>query len=209
MQQFLQQRLELVKTLSTMSDAHYSDQVLIITAVLSACAALRWPGNRIDRKRYIELLAKHSEPDNHSTWVSIPALINNGTILAKDTPCGKPGHSSRIFRDHEIDLEITDAAKKYPQVSVNDLRKFCYASLIYEWLRCGYSHQYWAHPNSTYVPPSRCKARVSYITRTSSNGITKMVHFHIDYLLRLAEDQVSKMTLMANPKPIIWWVDSN
>ena len=83
MQKFLQGRIDLVKSLLNSSlNIHYADCVLIICAVLSACASIRWPKKEIgiDRKRFVELLIKYSPDVFHASWISIPSLLNDGLI---------------------------------------------------------------------------------------------------------------------------------
>jgi hypothetical protein len=209
MKNFLKGRIELVKYLidNEVPNVHYADLVLIITAVLSACASRRWKGKGIDKKRFIELLINHSPEDFHTSWVSVPALLNEGLIRKDQTPYGKPGHDIEVFRDGEIDMSIEDARKRYPEVPCKKLKKFCYASLIYEWLRCGYSHEYWAHENITHVPATRRNARVSYIARGTNNGTRIMVSFHPDYLIKLAEHHVSILPCSSSELPCCWWIE--
>lgn len=166
MQDFLKNRIKLVKNLCE-SDlpVHYADLVLILCSVLSACAARRWPGERIDNKRFIELLVKHTPDTLKTSWISVPSLLNDGLITLTQTPYGNPGNTTRIYRDEEIDLCYDDAANKYPMVSDKTLRRHCYAAIIYERLRCGYTHEYWHHRSITHVPASRRSAYFSYIGR--------------------------------------------
>jgi hypothetical protein len=196
MQKFLEGRVALIKHLiegDIVVDP--ADLVLIICAVLSACAAHRWPRRRrsSDKERFIRLLIECSPPEFRTTWVSVPALLNDGLIAESDTPYGNPGHGTRICCDDEIDLSREDAIARYPQVAVKTLKEYSYASLIYRWLRCPYSHEYRAHANVTKVQASRKPARVSYIGRISltTPEIRRMVSFHLDYLIKLAEYHVS------------------
>lgn len=208
MKDFLRGRLELVEALeSSFTAAAYADLVLIITAVLSACASVRWPGTGIDKRRFVELLVKQSPEDFHTDWVSVPALINEGFIAERDTPYGLPGKSTQVFYDQEIDLAFEEAKVKYSQVPVRQLCKHSYACLIYEWLRCGYAHEYCPHENVTHVPASHRKARVSYIGRSTHNGLKRMVSFHIDYLKDLAQHHVSNLPEESSPTPNLWWID--
>lgn len=208
MKNFLRGRLELVEKLeSEITEAAYADLVLIITAVISACAALRWPGIGIDKKRFVELLVKHSPEDFHTTWISVPALINGKFIEEKDTPYGLPGESTRIFCGQEIDVAFNVAKEKYPQVPVRDLRRHSYACLIYEWLRCGYSHEYCPNQNITKVQASYRQVRISYIGRSAPNGVKRMVSFHLNYLKNLAQHHVSYLIENQSPKPNSWWIE--
>ncbi|MGA2619205.1 MAG: hypothetical protein ABSF26_16475 [Thermoguttaceae bacterium] len=207
MRDFLQGRIRLVRELID-SDIRisYGDLVLILTAVISACAAARWPGGRIDRCRFVELLVRHSLPDAHTTWVCVPALINSSLVAEADTPYG-PGESTRIFRDDEIDLDLPAARARYQHVSPIRLKQCTYASLIYEWLRCGYAHEYCPHDNITPVPPSRHNARLSYIGRATSKGLKRMICFHLDYLIDLAQYHAINVAETPDPRPRQWWID--
>ena len=211
MKKFLRGRLDLAKYLhSDVPSANYADVVLIITAILSACASLRWPGEGNDKKRFIELLVKHSCPDLHASWVSIPALIDSKILLERDTPYGKPGDSDRIFTGREIDMSIEDAQRKYPKIKSKQLKEHCYASIIYKWLRCGYAHEYCPDENITQSPPSRRDAKVSYIGRgMDDRGEVKMrmVGFHLDYLFSVADDHIAKLPSTKSEQPSKWWID--
>ena len=210
MEKFLRGRLDLVNVRADdVPGANYSDLVLIITAVLSACASVRWPGTRIDKKRVIELLVRHSPEDAHASWVSVPALIYEGLLAEIDTPYGGPGESTRIFCDHEIDLALDDAKTKYAHVSSRQLRKHSYASLIYEWLRCGYAHKYCPHESINEVPASKRNARVSYIGRGTLQGLERRISFHFDYLMELAQHHVSILPQTPSPAPSMWWIDQD
>lgn len=192
MKEYLNNRLRLVEFLWEKAPMKsYGDAVLILTAVLSACATWRWPGKGKDRERFIRLLTEYSLPDHHADWVCIPALINEGILKESETPYHN--NEIRIFTDEEIDLSPSDAKVKYPSLMEGQLRKYNYASLIYEYLRCGYAHEYVPHETITHVPATRRVARISYIGRlgTDFDEITKMMCFHLDYLFNLAEHHVS------------------
>jgi hypothetical protein len=207
MRRFLRKRVELARTLATDNPlADYSDVVLVVTAVLSACASIRWPGKGVDRRRFVELLVKNSPEDFRLSWVSIPALINRGSIRESDTPYAG-GNSTRIFRDDEIDLPFQDVRTRYPSVPQDQVRKYSYASLIYDWLRCGYAHEYHAHEDIITVPPSRKNARVSYIGRWTSESSKRMVALHLDYLLEIADYHVCALPETEDPRPSVWWLD--
>lgn len=208
MEHFLKGRLDIAKALSSdIPSATYADVVLVITSVISACASIRWPGRGIDKRRFIELLVSHSPMDFHTSWVSIPALINQGFISEKETPY-KRGDSNSIFFGEEIDLPINEANEQYPNVTSKQLRQHCYASLIYERLRCGYAHEYCPRKDITEVSASRRKeARVSYIGRLiDKNRIRRMVSFHLDYLMSIAEYHVSILASKESLPPTTWWI---
>jgi len=206
MKQFLKGRLDIAKALSSNIPKTYADVVLIITTVLSACASLRWPGQGIDKKRFIELLVQHSPEDFHTSWVSIPALINQGVIREEETRY-KGGNSTRVFCGEEIDLPINEANVQYPKVPKEQLRKYCYASLIYEWLRCGYAHEYRPYESVTHFPASCEEVRVSYIGRLIGENLIRMVSFYPDYLMSIAEYHISILVSEKSSPPTTWWIE--
>jgi hypothetical protein len=196
MQKFLKGRVEFVKDLLRSDmDVTYGDIVLITCAVLSACAAHRWPRERndSDKERFRRLLTECSPPDFRTAWVSIPALLDDGLITENETLYADRGNHTRIYCDEEIDLSLEDAVARYPQIPRERLEEYSYASLIYKWLRCPYSHEYHADENVTEHQASPKNARVSYIGRVSltTRGLRRMVSFHLDYLIKLAEYHVS------------------
>jgi hypothetical protein len=115
---------------------------------------------------------------------------------------GTFGEEIRIFTGDEIDCAIPDMAQRYPHVSMRDLKKACYANRIYEWLRCGYAHNYWETGNTTYVPPSDLPAQISYMARREPDGTrARIASFHLDYLIDVAQDQVSRLPKKKLDKP--------
>jgi hypothetical protein len=210
MHRFLQGRIDLVHQLRALSTLEVAQQdlELILTAVMSACAACRWPGEGFDRKRFVESLVRFGSPDLHLDYVSTGALLEMGVISESQTPWGMPGQQLRIFTGAEIDGSITEMAKRYRHVSTRDLKKASYANRIYEWLRCGYAHVYWAAGNTTHVAPSDLPAQISYIGRREPDGSrVRIASFHLDYLIDVAQDQVSTLPKAKLPMADSWWMD--
>ncbi len=181
----------------------YADLVLMLCSVISACAARRWPGRGIDQRRFVELLAVESPSESRAAWISVPSMIVDEHFNESETQYGEPGQADRIFCDDEIDLSFEAARQAYPHVAARDLKRCSYAFLIYDWLRCGYAHQYCPHENITHVPPSRRDARLSYILR----GSQRMICFHLDYLVALAEHHANSLTDEEAERPERWWLD--
>ena len=103
---------------------------------------------------------------------------------------------------------MDDALQKFHNILKNKIKQHCYAYLIYERLRCGYSHEYWQGRDVTHIPPSDEKARISYIGRLSpEKKVKRMISFHLDYLISLAEHHVSIIQDNPLPNPSKWWID--
>lgn len=209
MRSFLLGRIKLVNELITSGpDVEYADLVLILTAVLSACAAMRWPGNGRDRKRFVELLVGHSKPDAHCDYVCVPGLVNKGLVSESDTPWGKPGEFTRVLRDEQVDVPISAARSRFPRVPISVLREHSYAALIYSWLRCPYAHEYCMKEFTSQVPASRQPARISYIGRPPADGRHfRVATFHLDYLVSLATHHAESCADAPQPEPQKWWLE--
>jgi hypothetical protein len=179
-----------------------------LTAVISACAAWRWPGERFDRKRFVETLIRFGPHSLHLDFISIGALLEVGLISESETPWRELGQSDRIFTGDEIDCALPDMRARYPHLEVCDLKNASYASLIYRWLRCGYAHNYWAAGNTSHVAPSRRPAQISYIGRSQSDGqLVRIASFHLDYLIDVTQEQVSTLGDEPLQQPNEWWID--
>ena len=209
MRAFFQDRIRLVNDLIVGGpEVAYADLVLILTAVLSGCAAHRWPGKNIDQRRFVELLIQHSPAEMHCDYVCLAALLRSKLIGLRDTPWGVPGEFTRIFRDDEIDVPLSKAQTQFPQVSTRDLKRHTYASLIYSWLRCPYAHEYTTKGVTSHMPATASAQRVSYIGRMLDRGITYIATFHLDYILALAAHHASQAPNVAHPLPAAWWLDT-
>jgi hypothetical protein len=209
MRSFLQGRIDLVQALRTSSlEVSHQDLELILTAVISACAAWRWPGEGFDRKRFVESLIQFSSPSLPLDYVSIGALLEFGLIAESETPWRDFAKKYRIFPGDEIDSVLPDMSTRYPHLATRDLKNASYANLIYRSLRCGYAHTYWASGNTTHVAPSHRPAQISYIGRLQPDGkLIRIASFHLDYLIEVTQEQVSTLTDKPLQKPDEWWLD--
>jgi len=208
MRTFLLDRIRLVNELITGGPrVEYADLVLILTAVLSACSARRWPGRGCDRNRFVELLIAHSSPDAHCDYICLSSLLIAEHISERDTPWGPPGEFTRIFRDDEVDMPFSEARTRYPHIPPLELKQHTYASLIYSWLRCPYAHEYCMSASTSHVPASNQPARISYIGRRYPDGrLVRIATFHLDYLLSLATHHAESVVDTPEPKPHEWWL---
>lgn len=209
MRNFLRERINFVNALRESSlSVTQQDLELILTAIISACAACRWPGEGFDRKRFIETLIRFGSADLHLDYVSTGALLELGVVSDGQTPWGQMGQEARIFTGEEIDGAIPEMQMRYPGVSIRDFKRASYACRLYEWYRCGYAHNYWASGNTTYAAPSREPAQISYIGRVNPGGAhIRIASFHLDYLIAVAENQVSALPDRKMNQPETWWID--
>jgi len=214
MREFLIKRVNFAKSLYKDSEiATYHDIALILTSVLSACASRTWVGDRIDRVRFIELLINHSKEKQRTSNISIPYLINDNHINDTHTEWARPGYSTRILTDTEVDIPLNQAVIKYPNLAVSTLKSYSYAHFIYKLLRCGYAHTYYLDSSLSYVAPSNhySDTRISYISELNypNEAIRRIGCFHIEYLIDLAEHHAHTLKCEPLPHPNEWWANMN
>ena len=53
----------------------YGEAVIILCATLNALAAEVWPGKKIDRVRFVQLLKEFAPPKLNATQISIPIFV--------------------------------------------------------------------------------------------------------------------------------------
>ena len=68
-----------------------------------------------------------------------------------------------------------------------------------------YAHEYRGGKDMITVPASRNSARVSYIGRGPK--MRRMVCFHLEYLIELAQHHVSILPRAPEAPPSCWWVE--
>ena len=200
----------------------YGDAVLILCSVLSALAAEVWPGDRKDRKRFVELLKQFAIPKLEATKISIPLLIaslsargkgSEVTAIQKAFPKKSPGN---VLIEDEVDKnEAEILAVCGDGVSSKELRDCSYANLLYREVRCGYVHEYMPGKRGESRPlTQRPGVRVSYVGWIDGNHPDRdpeqHIHFALEWIgeivtcVATAVDQVNSLPF---PDPPQWWVD--
>lgn len=204
---YFEERIRLAEEMWTSTDlpVTYGDVALILCTVISACAAHRWPGRGIDKCRFVELLVRLSPTEFHTSWVSVPALLNDQHVEYAHTPYGHRS-SDRIYTGKEVDLSHDDARQRFSGLTDSLLRHYSYASLIYDRLRCAYVHEYKGGRGTSPVPASHRSAHVSYIGR--GEPVRRMICFHPEYLESLARHHAALVCAEPEKPPAQWWLDS-
>jgi hypothetical protein len=107
MRDFLQGRIDLVKALrdSSLPVTHH-DFGLILTAVISACAACRWPGEGFESKAVCRIIDSiQLAPSFTLISLALGRFLSWGSSPTQ-TPWGTPDQEIRIFTGDEIDRAI-------------------------------------------------------------------------------------------------------
>jgi len=189
----------------------YSEAVLILCAVISALAADAWPGKGIDRVRFIELLVSLTP---QTKIVSVPFLIwqlRKGKRHVYEKRLRRkflPLTGSEIVTAR-VDREVREILSICPRLRDADLRRFSYATLLYEELRSPMSHEYKpGEKTSSFPMTDAVDCPVSYVNWIHDRD--RHIYFHIPWLVGLAREAGRRADAECKNYPLTqparWWV---
>ena len=137
MRHFLQGRIDFVQTLRNSSlDVTPHDLHLILTAVMSACAACRWPGDGFDRKRFVESLIRFSSPGFHLDYIStrcwpvVFPLAPFGTIASLSSERNAVNKSSPLTMNLSSEMRAIWHRCAWPGLTKRWSRPLAYAEIV-------------------------------------------------------------------------------
>jgi hypothetical protein len=223
-QSFVEQKIKTAQAIAMgCCDGTYAEGAIILCSIISAMSAIAWPDDkkhRIDRKRFVEIITRFPPSGIDPKKMSIPLLVQDGK--ACNSRLGIP--KAAFYLTGANDLNETDVEKSCPGLSLCKIRKYSYANLLYEQIRCGYAHQYRtgheASDHDSLRPIAKVKESViSYVNVNSDNTIYRFIHFPLHWIASVAEgialgldNESSKKGKMLFddlcfevPKP--WWLD--
>jgi len=200
----------------------YSEAVILVCAVLNALAAEVWPGRNIDKARFVELLVRLGSPPDELKTISVPLLVRrldtecpaNAEILRKKF---LDFSKTRVVTGLDIDKTEGELLSLCPGLPPTVIREYSYARLLYEEVRSSYAHEYRTGEKADSWPMTMASGQsVSYVNRLLLIGTPetiRLIHFHIDWLTKLAVDLASYIdgisTTLPHPPPSKWWKDGS
>lgn len=219
-QSFVEQK---IKTAQAITDGccggTYAEGSLILCSMISAMSAIAWPGNNIDKKRFVEIIIRYP--------LEIDPKKISRPLLAQD---GKVSDSSRgisniaFYFSEDIDLNETDALRLCPSLKLSEIRKYSYAHLLYEQIRCSFVHEYKIgqkakdHDSLRQIAQINTSA-ISYVNENRGNTLYRSIHFPLRWIASVIEGVArgldnepsnnGKMPFdnlcLKVPKP--WWIE--
>jgi len=199
----------------------YSEAAILVCAALSALAAEVWPGRGLDRARFIELLVRFGSSPKFPMTISVPLLVQHlETTTSKASV--KPLMNTllafsptRVVTGSEVDKREGELMSISPILIPKTIRKFSYACLLYEEVRSSYAHEYrLGNKADSWPMTTRDGQSVSYVNRLLATDIPetgRLIHFHIEWLTKLAIDLASSIdalsTTLPRQAPTSWWID--
>jgi hypothetical protein len=202
----------------------YAESVLIFSATISGIASVLWPGDFIDKKRFVELWARYAGEEN---LISLPLLIDyleskdqhkeQALACADVLRNAKPetfgsDYEKKGLTSKDVDLSEPEVLLHCPNILRADVRKYCYGSVFYTHVRSAFVHNYELTSHATSLPMSPPGSGVSY-----SNVITqkpyRRIHFEPDWLSRLVRRLASAVAPQAYAGPLArpgrWWLEGD
>ncbi len=196
----------------------YAEAVIILCSVLSGISADVWPGRKIDRKRFVELLVKYTGASLYSQKVSVPLLVgamrDKGEIQLADQISRDlmPSNKARVITGDEVDKTIDELKAAYPTVDSATLKKNSYACLLYEEVRSGYIHEYkpGERSDSWAMGSVRKNSPIIYINRIDKPD--RLIYFNVSWLASLISEAVNILS-KNDPLPTFsdyssWWLET-
>jgi len=119
----------------------YADGAVILCATISAMAAILWPGDKNDKKRFVEALIRF--PCNlDPKIVSVPLLAEECDVCRRRLQVSNKafyltGESDKT--EGQVKNLCTPLCSHFCKTPI---RGFSYAHLLYKEVRCGFVHEY-------------------------------------------------------------------
>lgn len=199
------------------SGAGYGEAALILCGAISAMAAEAWPGDRIDRRRFVEFVVRFSALSIRPETISVPLLVSS---LRDSNGFEGEAHvvrraflnfeDSRILAAADVDRPEREIQGVCQTLPLKLLRASSYADVLYRRIRSSYAHEYRPAAKTMSWPMTADDAAgVSY-----GNWIDdpdRHIHFHVTWLADLVVDlgERSEREAIRFPlaRPERWWID--
>jgi len=198
----------------------YPEAVILVCATLSALSAELWPGRGIDKNRFVELLVRIGPYGEYCQTVSVPLLVQSLADSGRTAEAEKLGrdlrfpHLSRVLTGPKIDATEAIVLESCPGLQVKEVRRFSYASVLYQDVRSSYAHEYQPGENAGSWPMTMLPdQRVSYINRLVNPErlkVQRLIHYHVDWLAELATELAGAVDDEGHVPRLLppqWWAE--
>jgi hypothetical protein len=207
----------------------YLEACILISGVISAVASCVWPGDRGDRRRFIETWIRFSDLASGATKLSVPLLVTHLRTQGRSPEADAltrsrarmfgPGYDSRVLSGDEVDADEAQVSRECPTLDRRTLREHSYAALFYAQVRCKLVHEYEMGGKASPWPMTMRETDISYVNRSVAPPDVALpavhherrIHFHVPWLLALSKRLAvnADAALVNGPirKPSSWWID--
>jgi hypothetical protein len=194
----------------------YADGAIILTSAIGAMSSLLWPPAKgTDKKRFIEIMVRFCSGGPDTTRISSALFAEAHPQLAQalgitDKALYMSGRNDKT----EADVMAICTAAGSEGCQKTNVRRYAYATLLYEHVRCSFIHEYRPGDKATEVEQLRSIAGISKDEISYANTLfeqnnslvsRRLVHFPLEWIKAVAvavartmDDQCS----MANAHPL-------
>lgn len=128
----------------------YAEGAIILCAIISAMSSFLWtPSKGHDGDRFVEIITRFPPHNLDPTRVSAPLLAAAFPQLQQDLGISKMAFylTEDCDKSEAEALRICEAARL--RECKRTIRQYSYVNLLYEQVRCGFSHEYRGGKKST------------------------------------------------------------
>jgi hypothetical protein len=203
----------------------YADGAIVLCTSISAMSSLMWvKKDGTDRKRFIEIIAKFPRPGFDPTTVSAPLLSQGCNSLKQklavsDQPLRYTGDNDKS----ETEIINLCPTSMSPDNCKKLARKYSYACLLYEYIRCGFIHEYKTTDSATSGDAAReifdsGAPRITYVNYLRAQGMRK-IDFPLEWISAVAKNVAAGLDgerqklgkrfgeNLGLAVPGTWWID--
>jgi hypothetical protein len=222
-QSFVEQKIKTAQAITAgCCQCTYVEGSLILCSIISAMSAIAWPGDKIDKKRFVEIIISfpNDPPRIDPTKVSAPLLVQDGK--ACNSTLGISDKS--LYLTEANDLNEKNVMKSCPGLRLSEIRKYSYAHLLYEQIRCGFVHQYRPGDKASDHDSLRQIAKIpesdiSYLNKIKDNKTYRVIYFPLKWIVCVAEGVARGLDVELSKKgkmpfdnlclgdPTPWWIE--
>jgi hypothetical protein len=219
---FVEQKIRVAQALNGGEcGGSYAEACIIVSAVLSGIASDLWPGEGLDRRRFVELWARYADPGMSPNLVSVPLLIRwlreqgrsseAQSIEAARPHTFGPGYSDRVLTEADVDMAETEVASLCSSLTLAEIRRNSYGAVFYGHVRSALVHEYHFRDSAAGWPMTERAAWVSYVNRLDPGfGSLRQIHYHMEPLAELVRSVAFNVAPVVDkrplPEPAQWWV---
>lgn len=198
----------------------YGDAIIVLSSVISGIAAALWPGERIDRQRFVQVWWTYSDRTLAPVQVSVPLLIEHldgereftaadelrarrpGMFMPRGLPDDLVTTGDRVDLAEEEILSVTT-------LPLRTLREFTYPNLFYRHFRSAYVHEARVGRHGDEIVMSETRGDITYACffekpRYRINFATSWLASVTRSIWSSAREDVRARAPLPYPDP--WWV---
>ena len=191
-------------------------------------SALAWPERGIDKKRFVEIITKFPPDKLDPSMISVPLLTEYSDIWKQRLPVT---NKALYLTTNTVDKAESEILGLFPSDNTSHLRaevrKYSYACLLYEQVRCGFVHEYMIGKCASDSDQLRKilgvgEDQISYVNCIDNVGtLNRRIHYSIECISEMAKSVAHGLDCVCSQQnipifqgldlttPTSWWIEGN